>query len=551
MARQALKVIPLGGLGEIGKNMMVLEYDDDIIVVDAGVMFPVADQPGIDLIVPDASYLRENRERVRGIVITHGHEDHTGALPYIVTDLDAPIYAPRLAEGLISVKLKEHGCLKGTDLREAGPGDRLDLGAFQVEMFRVCHSIPDAMGLAIDTPLGTVVHTGDFKFDHTPVDGRASDFGKLASLGDAGVFLLLSDSTYAELPGYTPSEKEIDDTLDRVMAKAEGRVIVSTFASLVSRVQQVVDAAVANNRKVSVEGRSMVETVKMAIRLGYLDVPEGTIVSLEEILSLPHDRVAIVLTGTQGEPSSALARLANRDHRRLEIVAGDTVVISATPIPGNQLLVQNTIDNLFRQGANVLYEKIEDVHVHGHASQEELKMMIGLTRPQYFVPVHGEYRHLVLHGQLAESLGVDPEDVFIMEDGDVLELTPDSGSIAGRVQAGPVYVDGLGAWGLDSTVLKDRRDLARDGVVIVSLAINKRTGEILSAPDVVTYGFVDGTDLKPMIDATREVLGEALNGSKPTAGSEPIKSSIKHALSKYYLKSTKRRPMILPITLEV
>ena len=551
MKKQALKVIPLGGLGEIGKNMMVLEYDDDIIVVDAGVMFPAAEQPGIDLIIPDASYLMENREKVRGIVITHGHEDHTGALPYIVTELDAPIYAPRLAEGLISVKLKEHGCLKGTDLQEAGPGERLDLGAFQVSMFRVCHSIPDAMGLAIDTPVGTVVHTGDFKFDHTPVDGRASDFAKLASLGDEGVLLLMSDSTYAELPGYTPSEKKIDDALDRIMAKAEGRVIVSTFASLVSRVQQVVDAAVAHNRKVCVEGRSMVETVKMAIRLGYLDVPEGAIVSQEEILSLPHDRVAIVLTGTQGEPSSALARLANKDHRRLEIVAGDTVVISATPIPGNQLLVQNTIDNLFRQGANVLYEKIQDVHVHGHASQEELKMMIGLTRPRFFVPVHGEYRHLVLHGQLAESLGVESDDIFILEDGDVLELTPDRGRIAGRVQAGPVYVDGLGAWGMDSTVLRDRRDLARDGVVIVSLAIDKRTGKVVSAPDIVTHGFVDGADLKPMIDATQEVLGEALNGSKPAAGSEPIKASIKNALSKYYLKRTRRRPMILPITLEV
>lgn len=544
-------MIPLGGLGEIGRNMMVLEYGDDIIVVDAGVMFPAAEQPGIDLIIPDISYLKENSWKVRGIVITHGHEDHTGALPYIVTELDAPIYAPRLAEGLISVKLKEHGCLKGTELREAGPGERLDLGAFQVEMFRVCHSIPDAMGLAIDTPLGTVIHTGDFKFDHTPVDGRASDFAKLASLGDEGVLLLLSDSTYVELPGYTPSEKEIDDTLDRIMAKAEGRVIVSTFASLVSRVQQVVDAAVAHNRKVCVEGRSMVETVKMAIKLGYLDAPEGAIVSLEEILSLPHERVAIVLTGTQGEPSSALARLANKDHRRLEIVAGDTVVISATPIPGNQLLIQNTIDNLFRQGAHVLYEKIETVHVHGHASQEELKMMIGLTRPKYFIPIHGEYRHLVLHGQLAESLGVEPDNVFVMEDGDVLELTPEYGRLTQRVQAGPIYVDGLGTWGLDSSVLRDRRALAKDGVVVVSIAIDRKTGKVISAPDVVTHGFVDGADLKPMIDATQEILGEALNGSRPATGAESIKASIKSALSKYYLKRTKRRPMILPITVEV
>ncbi|MFQ5872656.1 MAG: ribonuclease J [Dehalococcoidia bacterium] len=551
MSKAPLKVIPLGGLGEIGKNMLVLEYANDIIVIDAGVMFPAAELPGIDLIIPDISYLMENRSKVRGIVITHGHEDHTGALPYVVRQLKAPIFAPTLAEGLISVKLKEHGCLKGTKLHAVAPGDRLKLGAFQVEMFRVCHSIPDAMGLAIGTPIGTVVHSGDFKFDHTPVDGRPSDLSRLAQLGAEGVLLLLSDSTYAELPGYTPSERVVSGTMDRIMAKAEGRVIVSTFASLISRVQQVVDAAVMHNRKICVEGRSMVETVKMATKLGYLNIPEGTLVSLDEVPSLPHKRVVIILTGTQGEPSSALARVANREHKQLQIVAGDTVVISATPIPGNQLLISNTIDNLFRQGAQVLYDKLETVHVHGHASQEELKMMISLTNPRFFVPVHGEFRHLVLHAQLAQSLGVSPDNTFVMEDGDVLELTPRQGRIGQRVRAGAIYVDGLGAWDMNSKVIRDRKTLARDGVVIVAIAVDKRTGKVVSTPDVITHGFVDTGDADALIDATHRVLGEALDGSRPQTGAGCVKSTIKDVLSKFYLQETKRRPMILPIAVEV
>ena len=551
MARSALKVIPLGGVGEIGKNMLALEYADDIIVIDAGVMFPGEDLPGIDLIIPDISYLVQNSAKVRGIIITHGHEDHTGALPYVVKKLDAPIYTPRLAEGLIAVKLKEHGCLKGTKLDVMKPGDRVSLGVFEVEMFRVCHSIPDAMGLVIDTPVGTVVHTGDFKFDHTPVDGYTFDFTRLVELGAEGVLLLLSDSTYAEIPGYTPSEQVVGETLDSVMGRAEGRVIVSTFASLVSRVQQVVDAAVRHNRKVCVEGRSMVETVQMAIKLGYLAIPKGTLVSLDEISALPHHRVAIVLTGTQGEPSSALARLANREHKHLQIVAGDTVVISATPIPGNQLLINRTIDNLFRQGADVLYERIEQVHVHGHASQEELKMMISLTNPRFFVPLHGEYRHLILHARLAQSLGVPPDNTFVLENGDVLELTEGRGKVAHKVQAGPVYLDGLGRWDINSMVIHDRKLLARDGFVIVALAVDRKNGKVVSFPDVVTHGFVESNEEAALIEATHRVLKDALNGRGRNGDPGDIKATVKRVLSKFYLQETKRRPMILPITVEV
>ena len=531
--------------------MLLLEYADDIIVIDAGVMFPGEELPGIDLIIPDITYLLKNRAKVRGIIITHGHEDHTGALPYVVRQLNVPIYAPRLAEGLISVKLREHKALKGTKLEVVAPGDRLTLGSFAVEMFRVCHSIPDSMGLIVRTPIGTVVHTGDFKVDHTPIDGRPSDFSKLAKLGSQGVLLLLSDSTYAELPGYTPSERVVSNTLDRLMGRAEGRVIVSTFASLVARVQQVVDAAVTHNRKVCVEGRSMVETVGIATKLGYLNIPKGTLVSLQEMKTLPHNRVTIIVTGTQGEPSSALARVANQEHKQLQIVAGDTVIISASPIPGNQRLVNDTINKLFRQGGQVLYDKLDQVHVHGHASQEELKMMISLTKPRYFVPVHGEYRHLALHAQLAQSLGVTRDNTFVLEDGDVLELNPRRGRIAGKVSAWPVFVDGSGPWDLTRMVIQDRRLLARDGIVIVVLAVDGRNGNVVSSPHVVTQGFVDPDDVEALKEATHQVLNNALNGSTPMTGSGTIKAAVKDVLSKFYLQETRRRPLILPITVDV
>ena len=550
MSNLPLKVIPLGGLGEIGKNMLALEYDGDIVVIDAGISFPGEDLPGINLVIPDISYLIENASKVRGIVITHGHEDHTGALPFVLDQLDAPVYAPRLAEGLIAAKLKGYGKLKNAQLEIAIPGVPFDVGVFTVESFRVCHSIPDSTGLIVRYPGGAVIHTGDFKFDHTPVDGRPADLSRLAQLGDEGVQLLLSDSTYAELPGYTPSEQTVGETLRQIMGEAEGRVIVATFASLVSRVQQVIDAAVANGRKVCVEGRSMVETVNLSEKLGYLDVPEGTLIRLDDARKLAPSQVTIVLTGTQGEPSSALSRIANREHKHIEIEPRDTVVMSASPIPGNQGHIGKTIDNLFRLGANVLYGRVRQVHVHGHASQEELKLMLGLTRPRFFVPIHGEHRHQVIHTRLAHAMGVDPENTFVLDNGDVLEVSEHEARVTDRVQAGPVYLDGSGRWETESKVLKDRRKLARYGFVIITLSLDKATGKVNSNPEVVTQGFAEEAETPALIEGTHRVVAETVEQLNGTLTGANLKSSIKSALKKYYHQETKRRPIILPIVVE-
>jgi len=419
MPDSPLRVIPLGGLGEIGQNMMALEYEDDIVVVDAGVLFPEDDMPGIDFAIPDITYLRENSDRVRAILITHGHEDHIGALPHVLKELNVPVYASRLTHGLISVKLREHGLLSKSRLNVIEPYAPFNVGVFNVEFFRVCHSIPDAMGIAITTPVGVVIHTGDFKIDHTPADGQATDFSSLAKIAADGVLLLFSDSTYAEVEGYTESEKIVGEALDRAIRDAPGRVLIATFASLISRVQQVLNAAVKYDRKVTVVGRSMINNVNMALKMGYLEAPGGTVISMSQARRLPLEQVVIVATGSQGEPTSALVRISNGEHKDIEIVAGDTVILSSSPIPGNETVVAKTIDNLFRQGANVLYSRIATVHVHGHASQEELKMMLALVRPQYFVPVHGEYRHLVSHAALAEQMGIANSNIFVLEDGDV------------------------------------------------------------------------------------------------------------------------------------
>ena len=532
--------------------MMLLEYDDDIIAIDAGVMFPEADMLGVDLVIPDISYLLERKEQLRGILITHGHEDHIGALPYVLAQLDVPVYASRLTNGLISVRLRESGGLRKARLHEVAAGETVHLGKFAVEFFRVCHSIPDAMGLAIRTPEGTVVHTGDFKFDHTPVDGKPSDFGKLAQFGMEGVLLLLSDSTYAELPGYTPSEQVVGETLDRVIGEAPGRVLVATFASLISRVQQVVDAAVKHQRRVFVIGRSMVGNVQMAIKLGYLNVPPGVLANADELKGLPPEKVVIVATGSQGEPTSALVRMANRDHREVTIVPGDTVVISATPIPGNETLVYKTIDNLYREGAHVLYYKLQRVHVHGHASQEELKAMISLTKPRFFVPIHGEYRHLKLHAALAGSMGIPETDIFVMEDGDVLELDGSGASVAGRVAAGPIYVDGLARWDMASVVLRDRKMLSRDGIVVVFLAIDKQTGRVVGTPEVVSYGFADEQERPRIMEESQQVILNSLDhGEEHRAELAFVHAKVKESLGRYLFQTTKRRPMILPVALEL
>ena len=424
MNNDTLRAIPLGGLGEIGRNMMALECGEDVVAIDAGIMFPKEDMPGVDFAIPDFSYLRENRDRLRGVLITHGHEDHIGALPYLLDEMNVPVYAPRLAAELIAVKLRERRLLSESRLNAVRPGERIGLGdAFSATFFRVCHSIPDAMGIALDTPLGVVVHTGDFKIDHTPVDGEPMDFAALARMvGDDGAFLLFSDSTYAEIEGYTMSERAVGEALDRAIGEARGRVMVATFASLISRIQQVVNAAVKHGRKVTVVGRSMVSNVRMAQTTGYLNAPDDAIIPMSRARNLPLEETVIVATGSQGEPTSALVRISNGDHQDIEVVPGDTVIISASPIPGNETVVAKTIDNLMRQGAKVLYSRVSLVHTRGHAAREELKMMLSVVKPRYFVPVHGEYRHLATHAALARDMGIPRSRAFTLQDGDVLEL---------------------------------------------------------------------------------------------------------------------------------
>jgi len=550
--KSKLKIIPLGGLSEIGKNMMAIEYENDIMIIDAGLMFPGEDMLGIDLVIPDISYLVENKEKVRGIVITHGHEDHIGGLPYILPQLNVPVYSTKLPHGLISVKLKERKALTGAKLNAVPYGQQISLGRFRVELFPVCHSIPDAAGLIIHTPLGIIVHSGDFKLDYTPVYGKPTDLSRLAQLGAQGVLLLLSDSTYSELPGYTPSERIVGETLDRVMAEAPGRVIVTTFSSLVSRIQQVIDAAAKHQRRVFVVGRSMTDIVKMTLELGYLKVPDGILARIDELKGLPHNKVVFVTTGSQGEPTSALVRIANRDHRHVHIIKGDTVVLSATAVPGNEGLINRTVDALFKQGAQVLYDKVAKVHVHGHGSQEELKLLLNLVRPRFFIPVHGEYRHLSLHAQLAESVGIPRDNIFVLEDGDVLELGPNGGKVTGKVSSGNVYVDGLSVGDIGSVVLRNRRMLSRDGIVVVIVAINRQTGQLVGRPDIVSRGFVDTRESKDMMEESRDLVAKAFDhsGARP-ADWDFINTKVRDILNRFYYDQTKRRPMILPVMVKV
>ena len=550
---EKLRVIPLGGLGEIGKNMMALELEDDIIIVDCGVQFPEEGMLGVDLIIPDVSYLVERVDRVRGILITHGHEDHIGALPFILPQLPAPVFAPRLAHGLISAKLKERRATRGFTATPIDPGIPYQFGQhFAARWFRVCHSIPDAMGIAISTPLGTVIHTGDFKIDHTPVDGRTIDLTALARYGEEGVLLLLSDSTYAEVPGYTPSEQVVGEALDRAIREAPARVMVATFASLVSRVQQVVDAAERHGRKVSIVGRSMVDTVNVASDLGYLRLPPGILLPLNATRNLPPEQVVLLTTGSQGEPTSALVRIANEEHRDVKIMPGDTVVISATPIPGNELPVSRTIDNLLRQGANVLYDRIATVHVHGHASQEELKLVLSLVKPRYFVPVHGEYRHLNAHAQLAWDMGVAEDGIFVLEDGDVLELDSNGGTIGDRISAGPIYVDGISRRDVDSPVLSQRRSLSKDGVVVIVLTIEHDSRVLTVHPLTVASGFMEEGETGELFENLAQHLVTELssNGGPPSTNDE-LKRKVRETARSFIANATRRSPMIIPVVTEV
>lgn len=553
MAKPILKVVPLGGLGEIGKNMMALEYGDDIILIDGGLMFPEDEMLGIDLVIPDVTYLLDKASHIRGWLFTHGHEDHVGGLPYLLPQLDfPPMYGTRLTMGLVKVKLDEHHLLEASHINNISAGDSLNLGVFRVEFFQVCHSIPDSVGVAVHTPVGTIVHTGDFKLDHTPVDGKLTDFAKLAQLSAQGVLALFSDSTRIEVPGYTPSEKIISEAFDGVFAKADGRIIIATFASLISRVQQVVDMAVKYERKVGVIGRSMENNVAMARDLAYLRVPDGVIQPIDELAKLPYEKIVIVTTGAQGEPTSALTRMANGDHRQINIIKGDTVILSSSPIPGNEEAVARNIDNLYKRGATVLYHRLLPVHVSGHASQEEQKLMINLVKPRYFVPIHGEYHHLVLHGKLAESLGWPADRVLVAEDGDVLEFTADSGRINGKVQAGYVFVDGLGVGDIGSVVLRDRKHLAQDGILVTVIAVDRQTGHPTGLPDVISRGFVYQRESEELLDEARHVALDALaHQSDHTADYGFIKNKVRDALSKFLYERTKRRPMILSVVVEV
>jgi ribonuclease J len=552
MTKSKLRIIPLGGLGEIGKNMMAVEYENDILVIDCGLMFPDEEMLGIDLVIPDASYLVENHSKVRGIAITHAHEDHIGALPYILPQLNVPVYCTRLAKGLISVKLKERKTLAQSKINIVPPGGSFNAGRFRVEFFPVCHSIPDAVGLIIHTPVGIIVHTGDFKLDYTPVSGVPTDLSKLAQVGSQGVLLLMADSTYAELPGYTPSERVVGEALDNIIANAAGRVLVTTFASLISRMQQIIDAAAKHHRRVFVVGRSMTDNVRIASELGYLKLPAGVMGQIDELQRTPREKTVIITTGSQGEPTSGLVRIANQGFKQISIVPGDTVVISASPIPGNESLVNRTVDALFKQGAQVFYGIRTQAHVHGHASQEELKLVISLTKPRFFMPVHGEYRHLSLHSKLAQSVGIPADHIFVMEDGDILELDASGGKAAGKVTSGNVYVDGLSVGDVGGVILRSRRMLSRDGIVVAIVALNKQTGKLVGRPDIVSRGFVDVVESKDMLDGGRDLLAQVLDhGRTHSTDRGFVENEIKNALDKYFYDKTKRRPMILPVLVQV
>ena len=550
-----LRIIPLGGVGEVGKNITVIECGDDLVVVDCGLAFPEPEMLGIDLVIPDVTYLEQNRDRVRAILLTHGHEDHTGALPYVLPKIPGtPIYATRLTTGLVQVKLREHKLTDATQLRPVEPGREFSVGTFTVTAFRVNHSIPDGVGYFIRTPAGTVVHTGDFKFDMTPPDGRRADLGLLAEFGNDGVDFLLSDSTRAEREGYTLSEATVGVSLDQLIGEAGGRVIVATFASNIGRVQQVIDAAAAHGRKVVTIGRSMEQNSAIAVELGVLDPRDGTLVKKEQLQRLPREQLVVMTTGSQGEPMSGLTRMSNRDHRNITIEPGDTVIVSASPIPGNEEAVAKTIDNLFKEGAMVHYEPLKHCHVSGHGSREELKLMLGLVQPRHFIPVHGEYRMLVQHGLLAEGAGVDIDKIFVLENGQVVEFDGQRARMAGSVASGAVLVDGIAAVdGLDGVILRDRRMLASDGVVMVALTVDAATGRAVSGPDLVSRGFLSDPD-DPIMAAARDHLAGALRqppADDHNAEAGYLKTKIRDTLSRYFFQQTKRRPMILPIVLEV
>lgn len=549
---QKIQIIPLGGMGEIGKNMTVIRYGDEIIVIDSGLMFPEDDMLGIDLVIPDISYLIENQDMVKAIILTHGHEDHIGALPYVLKQLNVPVYGTKLTLGILQGRLKENN-VSPVNLNPVKAGDQIQVGAFKIGFIHVSHSIADAVALSIKTPIGTIVHTGDFKLDQTPIDGKVTDFHRFAELGDQGVLVMLADSTNAERPGYTKSERSVGASFDDTFRNAKGRIIIASFSSNIHRLQQAIDMACKFKRKVAILGRSMVNVVSIASELGYMNIPEGMLIDIDEIKNYPLSGIVILTTGSQGEPMSALTRMAMSDHRKVEIMPGDTVIISATPIPGNEKLVSKTIDFLFKQGADVVYGASSGIHVSGHASQEELKMMHNLVRPKYFVPVHGEYRHLIMHAKLAQDLGMPKQNILVAENGQVLEFSPEKAVVNGKVTAGKVLVDGLGVGDVGNIVLRDRRQLSQDGILIVVVTMDKQRGCTVAGPDIVSRGFVYVRESEKLMDEAKDKVQLALDKCQTNGITEwaAIKSNVRDALGKYLYERTRRRPMILPIIMEI
>lgn len=552
MSEEKVKIIPLGGLGEIGKNITVIECDDEIVVIDCGIAFPDEEMYGVDLIIPDITYLKNNVEKIKGIFLTHGHEDHIGALPYVLKEINVPLYGTKLTIGIVKTKLEEHNILSEAKLNNVDPGDVVSFNKLKVEFIRNTHSIADSCSLAIFTPVGIILHTGDFKIDYTPIDGQKMDLQRISNLGKEGVALLMADSTNVERQGHSLSEKSIGFTLDRVISNAKGRVIVATFASNIHRMQQIVDASFKSNRKIIFNGRSMENISKVAMELGYLHIPNNDVMSIDDLKNYENDKITLITTGSQGEPMVSLARIAFSNHRKIAIEPNDTFIISASPIPGNDKLISRVINQLFRKGADVIYKDLEDVHVSGHAYQEELKLIHTLVNPKYFMPVHGEYRHLKHHGDLAENLGMKKNNIFILETGNVLELTKNECRKDGQVRTGAIFVDGLGVGDVGNIVLRDRRHLAQDGMLTIVVAIERETLSIVSGPDVITRGFVYVKESEALINKVKELSINELERCLSMGVIEwyVLKGNIKKSVEKYIYETTKRRPTIIPIIME-
>ncbi len=547
-----LRAIPLGGLGEIGRNMMALEYDEHIVVVDAGLMFPEEEMLGVDLVLPDITYLVERKEHVLAFLLTHGHEDHVGSLPYVLPRINAPIYGTRLTLGLLKNKLREHKLLDTAQLHEVKAGDRIELGPFKVEFIHVAHSIPDGVALAIETPAGVVIHTGDFKMDQTPADGAPTDMARLSHYGDRGVLMLMSDSTNAEREGFTLSERVVGEAFQEIFGQCPGRIIISTFASNIYRIQQAMQTAARYKRKVAVVGRSMVNNVAIAQELGYLDIPSDLMVKIQDIGKEPDERLVILSTGSQGEPLSALTRIAAQEHPQVKLKPGDSVILSASPIPGNEELVSRTINNCYKHGARVFYPPLHRVHASGHANSEELKLMLNLVKPKFFLPVHGEFRHLAHHAEIAHDVGIPKERVVVVDDGNVVELDG-APRLRNKVPAGYVFVDGLGVGDVGSVVLRDRRVLSQDGIFIVIVTVNKDTGQLVGDPDLISRGFVHQQTSDTLLDAARDQVTKTINklGGQGPPEWQVVKSAVRDAMSRYLYEQTRRRPMIIPIVVEI